>query len=194
MDGIANSELTALAKRLFECRSESDLIDPEEDKDPFLTDKEQSTIDEICTETDLEFVGFGGNRVSFTIPNSETVVLLPRWGPEGDTYHSGVAANSHEAHIYTSFEEAGMDFPILPIREFQDDGWWVVKPTIEPITEASEDIQEEWENGGKEVLWDEMFPCSDHINMMDITAANACKWKGEFTLFDYGTKPVELDE
>lgn len=192
MEDFSTSELTTLAKRLFECRDESDLDTPEDDSDPELTGAEQDFIDDVCAETELEYVGFGGNRVSFTHPEWDSVVLLPRWGPEGDTFHSGKAANNNEIHLFTTFEEEEMDFPLLPITEYQDDGWWVVKPTITPVIEDSEAVQSDWEEYGKEELWDELFPCNDHINMMDITSANACFWNGEFTLFDYGTRPVEV--
>lgn len=176
-------------------RTEADLPDPEseEDTEATLTDKEYEAVSFVNTLTSLRFSGFGGNRIAFSIPESEKVILFSRWGKEGDTFTSGKAANNHEVRLYTNLSESDLEIPLLPIEEWDNEGLWVVKPNITPIPEESEEVKEKWEQYGSEELWDNIFPCSDHINMMDVTEANACMWNGEFTLFDYGTKPKEVE-
>lgn len=188
------STLTKWAKKFYDARGPSDIETSEGSngsEELSLTNDEEVLVSELESEEEVDFVGFGGNRISFSLPNSDQVVLFPRWGPENDTLHNGKECNLNEIEIWTNLVEANKEdeFNFLPVNEYNDEGWWVIKPTITPVVEDSADVNEYWENGGKEELWDNVFAFNEYINMMDVTKHNACLRDGEFVLFDYGTKP-----
>jgi hypothetical protein len=193
MTDFTRSTLTKWGKRFFEARNQSDINESEEEEEPTLTQEESDLISELESEESLEYVGFGGNRICFSMPHTDEIVLFPRWGEKDNTLHNGKECNLNEAEIWTNIVQTGKrsEYNFLPIREYHDDGWWIIKPEITPITEDTEDVIEAWENGGKEELWDNVFGFNEYANMMDLTKANACLWDGEFTWFDYGTKPQD---
>lgn len=191
MTDFSRSTLTKWGNRFFEARTQSDIEDSEDVEGAILSEDEEDLIKDVESEEDLEYVGFGGNRVCFSIPHTDEVVIFPRWGPENNTLHNGRECNLNEVEIWTSLVSAGKqsEYRFLPIRDYQDEGWWVIKPEITPVSEDTQEVIDEWEDTGKSELWDNVFGFSDHVNMMDLTMANACLWDGEFVWFDYGTKP-----
>lgn len=191
MTDFNRSTLTKWGKQFFEARTQSDIDESEDVEGAVLSEDEEDLISEVGSQENLEYVGFGGNRICFSITHTDEVVLFPRWGPENDTLHNGKECNLNEVHIWTSLVEAGKEteYKFLPIRGSHDEGWWVIKPEITPVSEDTEEVIEEWEDTGKSELWDNVFGFNDHVNMMDLTMANACMWDGEFVWFDYGTKP-----
>lgn len=191
MTDFNRDEFTKWAKMFFEARSKSDIEASEDVEGAVLSDHERTLINEVEAAGNLEYVGFGGNRICFSLPDTDEVILFPRWGPENDTLHNGKECNLNEIEIWSNLVEAGREdeFNFLPIRDSQEDGWWVIKPEITPVVQDSQEVVKAWDNGGKEKLWDNLFGFNSHVNMMDLTKHNACMWDGEFVMFDYGTKP-----
>lgn len=193
MTEFPRETLTEFGKQFSKARSMSDIEREQEIEGTLLSDEEEELIESVEEETMLSLIGVGGNRISFSLPGSDNVVLFPRWGPEGDSFHNGRVSNTNEVTIWTNLEDAGKEdeYNFLPVLESHADGFWVIKPEITPVREDTESVREEWDESGKDQLWENVFAFNEYINMMDVTEANACKRDGEFVLFDYGSEPKD---
>lgn len=139
---------------------------------------------EFIESRGYDFVGVGAARVVFSVPNSDCVVKVARYG---DTpADNGYRQNRVE---YNTWTDAPDDINLLPVIASADDWSWVVTPEVEMLSDVVS--EEEQMERFVDVLQDQLLNADVFVKLLDVRVENMGVLDDEVVLIDYGLSVEE---
>lgn len=148
-----------------------------------LTAEEVPTV-EFLENRGYDLVGVGAGRIVFSVPESDNVVKVARYGdsPADD----GRRQNRVETNTQ---EDASDDVNLLPVIE-SDESWsWLVMPEVEMLSDVVSD--EEQMERFVDTLQNQLLNADVFVKLLDVRVENMGVWGDEVVLIDYGLSTEE---
>jgi hypothetical protein len=157
-------------------------IDVSEYRDSLVAEEIPSV--EFVDNRGYDLVGVGAARVVFSVPDSDCVVKVARYGdtPADDGY----GQNRVE---YNTWTDAPDEVNLLPVIE-SDESWsWLVMPEVEMLSDVVSD--EEQMERFVDTLQNQLLDADVFVKLLDVRVENMGVWEDEVVLIDYGLSTEE---